>query len=60
MIEQEPMDAAQADMANAEQWSRRDVAWKCPYCTKRLDDEMQMCCGELHAEPMTEADDENE
>ena len=58
MMEQEPMDAAQADMANAEQWSRRDVRWLCCYCGHEVPYEGFPHCGEVHSEAMTEADDE--
>jgi hypothetical protein len=56
----EPDDRALADMAN-EQLSRREVRWRCVYCYHEVPYECAPCCGEVHSEPMSEEDDdENE
>jgi len=57
---QEQDDRAWADMIFA-QLSRRDVRWVCPYCGTEVATEQTPHCGEVHAQPMTDEErDENE
>lgn len=38
--------------------SARVVRWLCPYCGHEIAAEYSACCGEVHAQPMSEGHDD--